>query len=77
MGIRIVPGCLALALIGLALLPAAAADDALDDLLAALQIAPFGDQRPSPFALESLDGRKVALADIRGRAALLYFWEST
>jgi cytochrome oxidase Cu insertion factor (SCO1/SenC/PrrC family) len=74
---RIVLGCLALALIGLALLPAAAADDALDDLLAALQVAPFGDQRPSPFDLESLDGRKVALADIRGRAALLYFWEST
>lgn len=74
---QIVLRCLAIALIGLALLPAAAADDALDDLLSALQIAPFGDQRPSPFALDSLDGRKVALADVRGRAVLLYFWEST
>lgn len=74
---QIVLRCLAIALIGLALLPAAAADDALDDLLSALQIAPFGDQRPSPFALDSLDGRKVTLADVRGRAALLYFWEST
>ncbi|MGH7305407.1 MAG: hypothetical protein ACRELZ_19150 [Candidatus Rokuibacteriota bacterium] len=68
---------LVIALIGLALLPAAMADEALDDLLSALQIAPLGDQRPAPFALDSLDGRRVALADLRGLAVLLYFWEST
>ena len=59
------------------MLPAAAADDALDDLLSALQITPLGDQRPTPFTLESLDGQPVSLADARGRAAFLYFWDST
>ncbi|PYN50589.1 MAG: hypothetical protein DME00_04850 [Candidatus Rokuibacteriota bacterium] len=67
---------LALALIGLSLLPAAA-DDRLDDLLSALQVMPLGDQRPAPFMLDALDGKPVSLADLRGRAALLYFWDST
>jgi len=61
---------------GLWLLPAAAADDALDDLLSDFQITPLGDQVPSPFTLESMDGKPVSLADLRGRAVLLYFWES-
>ena len=43
---------LALALIGLSLLPAAA-DDRLDDLLSALQVMPLGDQRPAPFMLDA------------------------
>jgi peroxiredoxin len=68
---------LALALVGLSLLPAGAADDALDDLLSAFQVTPLGDQVPEPFKLESLDGKIVSLADVRGRAAMLYFWEST
>jgi hypothetical protein len=59
------------------LLPAAASDEALDDLLSALQITPLGDQLPAPFTLESLDGTLVSLADVRGRAAFLYFWDST
>ena len=74
---RIVPGCLAIALIGLSLWSAAAASDSLDELLSAFQVSPLGDQAPAPFSLESLDGKPVALADVRGRAALLYFWEST
>jgi len=68
---------LAVALIGLSLLPAAAADDSLDDLLSAFQLTPLGDQLPAPFKLESLDGKAVSLADVRGRVAMLYFWEST
>lgn len=55
--------------------PAPAAPD-LDDLLVELQIVPMGDQAAPPFALPTLDGRRLALADLRGRAALLYFWES-
>jgi len=64
-------------LLGLGLLPAAAADDSLDELLSAFQVAPLGDQSPAPFFLESLDGKPVALADALGRAVMLYFWEST
>ena len=46
----------------------------LDDLLMDLQLIPLDGQRPKPFALASLDGRRVALADLAGRPALLYFW---
>ena len=46
----------------------------LDDLLMDLQLLPLDGQAPKPFALESLDGRRVALADLAGRPALLYFW---
>ncbi len=68
---------LAVALVGLALLPADAADDPLDERLSAFQVTPLGDQGPLPFKLESLDGKLVSLADVRGRVAMLYFWEST
>ena len=46
----------------------------LDDLLMDLQLVPLDGQAPKPFALESLDGRRVALADLVGKPALLYFW---
>ena len=46
----------------------------LDDLLMGLQLVPLDRKTPQPFALESLDGQRVALADLAGRPALLYFW---
>jgi cytochrome oxidase Cu insertion factor (SCO1/SenC/PrrC family) len=57
-------------------LGAAVGDDALDDLLTAFQLTPLADQKPTPFALDSIDGKSISLADVRGRAVLLYFWES-
>jgi len=62
---------------GVALLPAAAADDPLDERLSAFQVTPLGDQTSVPFKLESLEGKLVSLADVRGRVVMLYFWEST
>ena len=46
----------------------------LDDFLMDLQLVPLDGQQQKPFALPSLDGRRVALADLAGRPALLYFW---
>ena len=46
----------------------------LDDLLMDLQLVPLDGQRPKPFALQSLDGPRMTLADFAGRPALLYFW---
>jgi cytochrome oxidase Cu insertion factor (SCO1/SenC/PrrC family) len=46
----------------------------LDDLVMELQLLPLDGQTPRPFTLESLDGRRVALADFAGRPVLLYFW---
>jgi hypothetical protein len=55
--------------------PVAAADSALDDLLFDLQLVPLERQTPPPFRLERLgDGRKVTLAEYRGRPVMLYFW---
>ena len=36
-----------------------------------------GSKASKPFLLEGLDGKPVGLADVRGRAVMLYFWEST
>jgi cytochrome oxidase Cu insertion factor (SCO1/SenC/PrrC family) len=58
-----------------ALSPVAAADQPLDALLSELQLVPLGGQVPPPFELEQLaGGKKVALAQHRGRPVLLYFW---
>jgi cytochrome oxidase Cu insertion factor (SCO1/SenC/PrrC family) len=57
-------------------LGAAAGDEALDDLFTAFQLTPLGDRKPTPFTLDSIDGKSISLAEVRGRAVLLYFWES-
>ena len=55
--------------------PAAAANKALEDLLFELQLVPLGGQIAPAFELERLaDGKKVTLADHRGRPVMLYFW---
>jgi cytochrome oxidase Cu insertion factor (SCO1/SenC/PrrC family) len=46
----------------------------LDDLLRELQLVPLGGQPAKSFSLPAVDGRRVALADLKGRPALLYFW---
>lgn len=48
----------------------------LEDLLWELQILPLEADAPPAFSLAGLDGRRWSQADLRGRAALLYFWES-
>ena len=53
---------------------AVVATGSLDDLIMDLQLLPLDGQAPKPFTLKSLDGRRVALADLAGRPALLYFW---
>jgi hypothetical protein len=66
---------LALALLALAGSPApAAADKALEDALFELQLVPL-EGVPAAFTLERLgDGKKVSLAEHRGRPVMLYFW---
>ena len=55
--------------------PAEAANKALDDLLFELQLVPLEGQTPPAFELERLsDGKKVTLAEHRGRPVMLYFW---
>ncbi len=49
-------------------------DLALDDLMGVLQIVPLAGQPAPAFALETLDGARLALTDLGGRPALLYFW---
>jgi cytochrome oxidase Cu insertion factor (SCO1/SenC/PrrC family) len=46
----------------------------LEDLLMDADLIPIDGEAPKAFALESLDGRRVTLADLAGRPALLYFW---
>jgi hypothetical protein len=55
--------------------PATAADKVLDDLLFDLQLVPLEGQVPPAFELERYsDGKKVSLAEHRGRPVMLYFW---
>ena len=68
---------LAILAVGLCAFGAASADEAFDRLLSEVQITPLLDQSPPPFTLEALDGPPITLAELRGRAVMLYFWEST
>ncbi len=70
----VVAWVLALALLGIAALPGRAAAADLEDLLWDFQVAPLGGGQPPGFTLESLNGQKVSLSDLRGRAVLVYFW---
>ena len=55
--------------------PTAAADKALEDLMFELQLVPLKGQPAPTFELERLaDGKKVTLAEHRGRPVMLYFW---
>jgi cytochrome oxidase Cu insertion factor (SCO1/SenC/PrrC family) len=66
---------LLLVLMTVAVAPAVAADKALDELLFDLQLVPLDGQAPPAFELERLaDGKKVSLAELRGRPVMLYFW---
>ena len=66
---------LVLALLALGGLPApATADKAFEDAMFELQLVPI-EGVPAPFTLERLgDGKKVSLAEHRGRPVMLYFW---
>ncbi|HKB25616.1 MAG TPA: hypothetical protein VKG64_11235 [Methylomirabilota bacterium] len=76
---RAVAPSLALLLAGalLAASPALAARERLADLALDFQILPLDPRPAPPFALESLEGKRVALADFRDRPVILYFWHST
>jgi peroxiredoxin len=39
-----------------------------------LQVWPLDGAPPPAFTLEDLDGKKVSLAEYRGRPVVLYFW---
>jgi cytochrome oxidase Cu insertion factor (SCO1/SenC/PrrC family) len=67
-------GLLALALPGFFLSTGIAAAGSVDDLLFDLQLVPLDGQRPHDFSLPGLDGRRIALRDLRGHVVLLYFW---
>ena len=52
----------------------AATSEHLEVLLAEMQVTPLPAAAPPPFKLDDLDGKSLALGDLRGRPALLYFW---
>lgn len=64
-----------LLVLGLALAaPAGAAADDIDRLLQPLHLTALPGGRPPAFALPTVDGGKVALADLKGKVVLVYFW---
>lgn len=69
-------GAIAVALaLGLLLGGAGArAADSIQDLAMDLRMTPLDGQAAPAFALPTLDGRRLALADFKGHVVLLYFW---
>lgn len=51
-----------------------AAASALEDRMMDLNITPLEPQAPPALAVTTLDGGRVTLADVRGKAVLVYFW---
>lgn len=57
--------------------PASGVDrEVIDRALFDLQMVPLDGRTPVPFRLDTLDGRTVSLAELRGRVVLIYFWAS-
>lgn len=50
------------------------AEPPIDVRLRELRVTPIGGRLPRSFALLALDGRRVTLGQLTGRAAFLYFW---
>ena len=51
-----------------------AAASALVDRMMDFNIAPFEPSTPPALVATTLDGARVTLADVRGKAVLIYFW---
>jgi cytochrome oxidase Cu insertion factor (SCO1/SenC/PrrC family) len=62
-------------LAGVLLLAAAAHTAAAGPDWASIDASPYDPPKPAPaFSLPDLDGRAVALADLRGKVTLIFFW---
>jgi peroxiredoxin len=68
------PGLLAALLAGCLAWAAPASADDLDRYLRELQLNALPGARAPGFTLPTVDGRKVALADQKGKVVLVYFW---
>jgi cytochrome oxidase Cu insertion factor (SCO1/SenC/PrrC family) len=71
--VALVLAVLALVLATVPVRPAAQAK-ALDDLMIDLNITPLEGRAPPAFTVTTLDGDRLTLADVKGRAVLVYFW---